>query len=29
MKGNSPSDFEGDGDKVRYYSGLPSFVSLL
>ncbi|XP_067676792.1 uncharacterized protein [Haliotis asinina] len=29
MKANSPEDFEGDNDKVKYYAGLPSFVTLM
>ncbi|XP_048242685.1 uncharacterized protein LOC124115552 [Haliotis rufescens] len=29
MKANNTEDFDGDDDKVRYYTGLPSFVSLL
>ncbi|XP_067668003.1 uncharacterized protein [Haliotis asinina] len=29
MKANNTEDFEGDDDKVRYYTGLPSFVTLI
>jgi FtsZ-binding cell division protein ZapB len=29
MKATTPEDFENDNDKVRYYTGLKSFVSLM
>ncbi|XP_071109393.1 uncharacterized protein [Haliotis cracherodii] len=29
MKANMPEDFENDNDKVKYYTGLPSFLTLM
>ncbi|XP_077397348.1 uncharacterized protein LOC144033224 [Festucalex cinctus] len=29
MKANSPEDFKDDNDKVKYYTGLPRFVTLM
>uniref|UniRef100_A0A3Q2YXE4 Uncharacterized LOC109516790 n=1 Tax=Hippocampus comes TaxID=109280 RepID=A0A3Q2YXE4_HIPCM len=29
MKANLPEDFENDNDKVKYYTGLPSFMTLM